>query len=57
VTVNHIRLLVRDQVPDEIARSMQLMAGRTGRECNEGKWRHGAFWEDRYVLFERVGPT
>jgi hypothetical protein len=34
--------------PSVIARSIQLIAGRTGQEYNERKGRHGAFWEDRY---------
>ena len=48
VTSNHIHLVVRDQGRGEIARSMQLIAGRTGQEYNQRKQRHGAFWEDRY---------
>ena len=48
VTSNHIHLVVRDQGRGEIARSMQLIAGRTGQEYNQRKHRHGAFWEDRY---------
>ncbi len=45
VTSNHIHLLVRDQ---GIARSLQLVAGRTAQAYNTRKGRHGAFWEDRY---------
>jgi putative transposase len=48
VTSNHIHLLVRDQGRGEIARSMQLVAGRMGQEYNRRKGRKGAFWEDRY---------
>ena len=48
VTANHIHLLVRDQGRGEIARSLQLIAGRTAQAYNERKRRHGAFWEDRY---------
>ena len=31
-----------------IAKSIQLIAGRTAREYNQRKNRKGAFWEDRY---------
>lgn len=49
VTSNHVHLLVEDTgSPDGIARSMQLVAGRTGQEYNQRKGRGGAFWEDRY---------
>jgi putative transposase len=48
VTCNHIHLLVIDQGEGEIARSMQLIAGRTAQEYNERKGRHGSYWEDRY---------
>jgi REP element-mobilizing transposase RayT len=48
VTCNHVHLLIKDTSPNVIARSMQLIAGRTGQEYNERKGRHGAFWEDRY---------
>ena len=48
VTANHIHLLVRDQGRGEIARSLQLIAGRTAQAYNARKHRHGAFWEDRY---------
>jgi putative transposase len=48
VTSNHIHLVVRDQGRGEIARSMQLIAGRTGQAYNQRKNRNGAFWEDRY---------
>ena len=47
-TSNHIHLLVRDTGNNTIARSMQLIAGRTGQEYNQRKARKGAFWEDRY---------
>ena len=48
VTSNHVHLLVRDRGDGEIARSMQLIAGRTGQEYNRRKGRKGAYWEDRY---------
>ena len=48
VTSNHVHLLVKDTGPNVIARSMQLIAGRTAQEYNERKRRQGAFWEDRY---------
>jgi putative transposase len=48
VTCNHIHLLVMDQGNGEIARSMQLIAGRTAQEYNKRKGRRGAYWEDRY---------
>lgn len=48
VTSNHVHLIVRDRGRGEIARSMQLIAGRTGQQFNERKQRRGAFWEDRY---------
>jgi len=48
VTSNHIHLLVHDSKEDVIPKSIQLIAGRTGREYNIRKGRQGAFWEDRY---------
>ena len=48
ITSNHIHLLVVDRGRGEIAKSMQLIAGRTAQEYNQRKKRHGAFWEDRY---------
>ncbi len=48
VTSNHIHLLVRDRGQEEIAHSMQLIAGRVAQEYNRRKGRKGAFWEDRY---------
>jgi putative transposase len=48
VTSNHIHLLVHDQGRGEIARAMQLIAGRVGQSFNQRKGRKGAFWEDRY---------
>jgi len=48
VTSNHIHMLVFDQGRGEIARSMQLVAGRTAQEYNLRKGRKGAYWEDRY---------
>ena len=47
-TSNHVHLLAKDQGRGEIAKSMQLIAGRTGQEYNRRKQRRGAFWEDRY---------
>ena len=47
-TSNHVHLLVVDTKPEVIAKSMQLIAGRTGQEFNQRKGRKGAFWEDRY---------
>ncbi len=47
-TSNHIHLLVMDRGTGEIAKSMQLIAGRTAQEYNTRKSRKGAFWEDRY---------
>jgi putative transposase len=41
-------LLARDLGNGEIARSMQLIAGCTGRAYNVRKNRRGAFWEDFY---------
>ena len=48
VTSNHIHLLVFDCKKDGIAKSIQLVAGRTGQEYNQRKNRKGAYWEDRY---------
>ena len=48
VTSNHIHLLVFESQKDVIARSIQLVAGRTGQEYNQRKSRKGAYWEDRY---------
>ncbi|HYC46956.1 MAG TPA: transposase [Burkholderiales bacterium] len=48
VTCNHVHLLVKDTAEDAIARSMQLIAGRTAQAFNLRKRRQGAFWEDRY---------
>jgi putative transposase len=48
VTSNHAHVLVFDRGDDEIASSMQLVAGRTGQDFNRRKARGGAFWEDRY---------
>jgi putative transposase len=49
VTSNHVHLLDfggKDQ--EAIPKSMQLIAGMTGQDCNQRKNRKGAFWEDRY---------
>lgn len=48
VTSNHIHLLVKDMGCGEIARSMQLIAGRVAQQFNRRKSRKGAYWEDRY---------
>ncbi len=48
VTSNHIHLLVVDTQEGVIAKSIQLIAGRTAQEYNQRKKRKGAFWEDRY---------
>ena len=48
VTSNHIHLLVYDGKVNVIPKSIQLIAGRTGREYNQRKKLKGAFWEDRY---------
>jgi putative transposase len=48
VTSNPIHLLVKDTGPEVIARSMQMIAGRTAQEYNQRKNGQGAFWEDRY---------
>jgi REP-associated tyrosine transposase len=41
VTSNHIHLLARGQGRGEIARSMQLVAGRTGQAFNERRRNRG----------------
>ena len=43
-----MHLLVKDTAPSVIARSLQLVAGRTAQEYNQRKRRKGAYWEDRY---------
>ena len=48
VTSNHVHLLAFDQGQGEIAKSMQLVAGRVAQQFNRRKHRSGAFWEDRY---------
>jgi REP element-mobilizing transposase RayT len=49
VTSNHVHLLVFDSGNKKtIAKSMQLIAGRTAQEFNQRKNRNGAFWQDRY---------
>ena len=48
ITSNHIHLLVEDSSHQSIAKSMQLIAGRTAQEFNFRKKRKGAFWDDRY---------
>jgi putative transposase len=54
VTSNHVHLLVKDTGSNVIAKSMQLIVGRTAQEYNQRKNRHGAFWEDRYPLVKPV---
>ena len=44
VTCNHVHLLVKDTQEGVIARSMQLVAGRTAQDYNRRKTRVGAFW-------------
>ncbi len=48
ITSNHIYLMVIDSEINTIPKSIQLIAGRTGRSYNLRKKRKGAFWEDRY---------
>lgn len=49
VTSNHVHLLVYDSGDKKaIAKSIQLIAGRTAQEFNQRKNRNGAFWQDRY---------
>ena len=48
VTSNHVYLLVVDTEEGVIAKSLQLVAGRTAQEFNQRKNKKGAFWEDRY---------
>ena len=48
ITSNHIHMLVYDRGLGEVAKSMQLIAGRTAQAYNKRKARQGAFWEDRY---------
>ena len=48
VTSNHIHLLVQAGSKQEVAKSMQLIAGRTAQEYNRRKNRKGAFW-DRFL--------
>ncbi len=45
---NHIHLLVEDDSHQSIAKSMQLITGRTAQEFNSRKKRKGAYWDDRY---------
>jgi putative transposase len=47
-TSDHIHLLVRDRGEGANARSMQLIASRTGQAYNQRKQRQGAYREDRY---------
>ncbi len=45
---NHVHHLIVNIEEDVIAKSLQLVAGRTAQEFNQRKKRKGAFWEDRY---------
>ena len=48
-TSNHIHLLVHDHFGDgTIARSMQLVQGRSAQAYNQRRGRRGAYWQDRY---------
>ncbi len=48
-TSNHIHLLVYDAIGGEsIARSVQLVEGRTAQAYNRRRGRRGAFWQDRH---------
>jgi putative transposase len=46
VTCNHVHLLIKDTGPNVMARSMQLIAGRTGQQPTQRT--AGAVWKDRY---------
>jgi putative transposase len=48
VTSNHIHLLVEDTNQHVIAKSLQLIAGRTAQEYNQRKQHKATVWEDRY---------
>jgi REP element-mobilizing transposase RayT len=48
VTSKHIHLLVYNGKVNVIPKSIQLIAGRTGREYNQRRNRKGPFWENRY---------
>ena len=48
ITSNHIHLLVEDDAHHSIAKSIQLIAGRTAQEFNCRIKRKGAYWDDRY---------
>ena len=48
ITSNHIHLICEDKENQSIAKSMQLIAGRTAQAFNRRKNRQGAYWEDRY---------
>ena len=47
-TWSPLHMLVEDKGEVMIARSVQLVAGRTAQDYNRRKKRKGAFWEDRY---------
>ena len=48
-TSNHIHLLVHDESGEGvIARSMQLVQGRTAQSYNWFRGRRGGYWQDRY---------
>jgi len=48
VTGNHVHIVAAEAVDGQIARTMQLVQGRTAQEYNQRKARCGAFWQDRY---------
>ena len=48
LTSNHVHLMACAEVPDQISRLMQKVAGGTAQNYNRRKERCGAFWEDRY---------
>jgi len=48
VTSNHIHLLVQEGKEHEVAKSIQIVAGRTAQEFNQRKNRYGAFSKNRH---------
>ncbi len=48
ITCNHVHLLLRAAVPEELGRFMQYVAGGSAQAYNLRKKRSGAFWSDRY---------
>jgi putative transposase len=56
LTSNHIHLIVYDDSSgQQIPRSIQLVAGRTGQEYNQRKKRKGAFWETAIMTAIKKG--